>query len=67
MCWRGLTEWCNKLNIICVARETDPLPGKARSDKFRLKQALWAENDTEIRTELDKLNKVRKIEMPSNN
>ena len=30
----------------------------ARSDKFKLKQALWAEKDKEIRIELDKLDKL---------
>ena len=38
---------------------------KARSDNFNLKKALWAENDKEIQAELDKLDKVRNIEMPS--
>ena len=45
---------------------TDPLPEKARSDDFKLRKALWAENDREIQIELDKRVKVRNIEMPSN-
>ena len=57
-------EWCNKLNIRCVTLGTDPIPAKARSDDFKLKQALWAENDKEIRLELDKKEKVKDIEMP---
>ena len=39
---------------------TDPLPAKARSDDFKLKKALWAENDKEIRADLDKLKKGTK-------
>ena len=58
---RGLTdeckEWCNKLNVRCVTMGTEPIPAKARSDDFKIKQALWAENDKEIRMELDKKEK----------
>ena len=36
---------------------TDPIPAKARSDDFKLKQALWAENEKEIQIELDKKKK----------
>ena len=54
-------EWCNKLNIRCVTMGTDPLPAKARSDDFNLKKALWAENDKEIRADLNKLKKVNDI------
>ena len=57
-------EWCNKLNIRCVTMGTDPIPAKARSDDFKLKQALWAENDKEIRTEINKKEKVGNIKMP---
>ena len=42
-------EWCNKLNIRCVTRGTDPIPAKARTDEFNLKKGLWAENNKEIR------------------
>ena len=52
-------EWCNKLNIRCVTMGTDPIPAKARSDGFKLKQALWAENNKEIRLELNKKEKVK--------
>ena len=44
---------------------TDPTPANARADNFKLKQALWAENDKEIRLELDKKEKVNSIEMPT--
>ena len=43
---------------------TDPIPAKARTDEFNLKKALWAENDKEIRADLNKLKKVKEIEMP---
>ena len=57
-------EWCKKLNIRCVTMGTDPIPAKARTDEFNLKKALWAENDKEIRADLNKLKKVKEIEMP---
>ena len=57
-------EWCNKLNIRCVTMGTDPIPAKARSDDFKFKKALWAENDKEIRLELNKKGKVKHVEMP---
>ena len=34
---------------------------------FKLKKALWAENDKEIRLELDKKEKVKNIEMTTKN
>ena len=58
-------EWCNKLNIRCVTMGTDPTPANARADDFKLKKALWAENDKEIRLELDKRDKVKNIAMPT--
>ena len=45
-------------NIRCVTMGTDPLPEKARSDNFKLKKALRAENDEEIQADLNKLKKV---------
>ena len=57
--------WCNKLNIRCVTRGTDPIPANARADDFKLKKALWAENDKEIRLELDQKKKVKNIVMPN--
>ena len=45
----------------------DPIPAKARADVFKQKKALWAENDKEIRLELDKKEKVKNIEMPKKN
>ena len=57
--------WCNKLNIRCVTRGTDPIPGNAKADDFKLKKALWAENDKEIRSELDQKEKVKNIVMPN--
>ena len=36
-------EWCNKLNTRCATMGTGPLPEKARSDNFKLKNALWPE------------------------
>ena len=56
--------WCKKLNIRCVTRGTDPIPENARADDFKLKQALWRENDKEIRSEMDQKDKVRDIIMP---
>ena len=50
--------WCNKLNIRCVTRGTDPIPANARADDFKLKKTLWAENNKEIRSELDQIEKV---------
>ena len=44
---------------------TDPTPANARADDFKLKKALWAENDKEIRLELDKREKVKNIAMPT--
>ena len=44
---------------------TDPTPAKARADDFKLKKALWAENDKEIRLELDQREKVKNIAMPN--
>ena len=44
---------------------TDPLPEKARSDDFKPKKALRAENDKDLRADLNKLKKVQNIEMPS--
>ena len=56
--------WCKKLNIRCVTRGTDPIPEKARADDFKLKQALWRENDKDIRLEMDQKEKVKNIVMP---
>ena len=55
---------CKKLNIRCVTRGTDPIPENARADDFKLKQALWRENDKEIRLEINQKEKVRDIVMP---
>ena len=44
---------------------TDPIPANARADNFKLKKALWAENDKEIRLELDQKEKVKNIIMPN--
>ena len=43
---------------------TDPIPERASSDNFKLKQGLWRENDKDIRQEKDKLEKVKNIPMP---
>ena len=32
---------------------------KAKEENIRFKKALWCENDKEIRTEMDKLSKVK--------
>ena len=56
--------WCKKLNIRCITRGTDPIPENARADDFKLKQALWRENDKYIRLEMDKKDKVLDIVMP---
>ena len=45
-------EWCNKLNIRCATMGKDPIPAKARADDLKLKKALWAENNKDIRLEL---------------
>ena len=50
-----------------MVQQSNVLLAKARSDDFKLKKALWAENDKEIRLELNKKEKVKKIEMPSKN
>ena len=44
---------------------TDPIPAKARTDEFNLKNAICAENDKEIRASLNGLEKVKEIEMPT--
>ena len=54
-------ERCKKLNIRSVTMGTDPNSAKARTDEFNLKKALWAENDKEIRADLNKLKKVKEI------
>ena len=58
-------EWCKKLNVRCVTKGTDPILVGAKSDKFKLKKGLWVENDKEIRVALDKLKKVKYIELPN--
>ena len=64
MCRRRLACLCKKLNIRCVTRGTDPIPENARADDFKLKQALWRENEKDIRLEIDQKEKVRDIVMP---
>ena len=44
---------------------TDPTPANARNDNFKLKKALLAENNKEIRLELDQREKVKNIAMPN--
>ena len=48
----------------CVTRGTDPIIERAQADNYKIKKGLWAENDKEIRTALDKLKKVKYIYMP---
>ena len=43
---------------------TDPVLDREQADNLKLKQGLWKENDKEIRTALDKLKKVKYIDMP---
>ena len=31
-------EWCNKLNIRCVTKGTDPIPARASTDEYNLKR-----------------------------
>ena len=38
---------------------------KAKLDDFKQKKNLWAENDKEIQADLNKLKKVKDIEMPT--
>ena len=54
---------CKTLNIRCVTRGTDPVLEREQADNLKLKQGLWSENDKEIRTALDKLKKVKYIDM----
>ena len=35
---------CKKLNVRCVTKGTDPILAGAKSDEFKLKKGLWAEN-----------------------
>ena len=56
--------WCKNLNIRCVTMGTDPVLDREQADNLKLKQGLWRENDKEIRTALDKLKKVKYIDMP---
>ena len=44
---------------------TDPIPANARANDFKLKKALWTENDKEIRLDLDQREKVKNIIMPN--
>ena len=53
--------WCKKLNIRCVTKGTDPILAGVKSDEFKLKKGLWAENDKEIRAALNELEKVKEI------
>ena len=49
--------WSKTLDFRCVTKGTDPILAGAKSDDFKLKKGLWAENDKEIRASLDKLKK----------
>ena len=57
--------WCKKLNVRCVTKGTDPILAGAKSDEFKLKKGLWAENDKEIRAALDSFKKDKYIKMPN--
>ena len=55
--------WCKTLNIRCVTKGTDPFLEREQAVNLKLKQGLWREKDKEIRTALDKLKKVKQIDM----
>ena len=60
----GTSAWCKNLNIRCVTRGTDPVLDRELAENLKLKQGLWRKDDKEIRTALDKLKKVKYINMP---
>ena len=43
---------------------TDPVLDRKQTDNLKVKQGLWKENDKEKRTALEKLEKVKYIDMP---
>ena len=59
--------WCKTLDIKCVTKGTDLILERAQANNYKLKKGLWAENDKEIRAALDKLKKVKHIDMPNTN
>ena len=59
--------YSKKLNVRCFTKGTDPILAGAKADEFKLKRGLRAENDKKIRVALDKLKKVKYIEMPDTN
>ena len=48
-----------------MVQDTDPILERERADNYKLKKGLWAENNKEIRASLDKLKKVKHIDMPN--
>ena len=58
-------EWCKKLNISCVTKGVPKDIQKAEEENLKFKKALWRENYKEIRTEMDKLSKVKDLKMPT--
>ena len=54
---------CKTLNIRYVTRGTDPLLEREQADNLKLEQGLWSENYKEIRTALEKLKKIKYIDM----
>ena len=38
---------------------------RAQADNYKLKKELWAENDKKIRASLDKLKRLKHIDMPN--
>ena len=51
--------WCKRLNVRCATKGTDPILAGAKSDKFKLKKGLWAENEKEIRAAMNGLKKCK--------
>ena len=48
-------KWCKKLNIRCFTRGTDPIPTKARTDEFNLKNTLRGETFAILRGRLEQV------------
>ena len=54
--------WCKRLNVRYVTKGTDPILAGVKSDEFKLKKGLWAENDKEIRAALNELKKLKELQ-----
>ena len=58
-------EWCKKLNIPFLTKGVSKDIQKAKEENLKFKKTLWWEDYKEIRTEMDRLSKVKDLKMPT--